>query len=355
MPGVTMEDVLRFTSGEPLGDIFCLTFVKNVGAAEALRRMGALPETVRTRSLEEGWEAQTSYEAGYPDLAWALDLGDWTVVIEPNGFNGTFASCLPALSQGTEAVSVLRHDYAEDTFDYAVDGTVVTGFELLAPEYRYGNDPDLLLEHMRAAGLPTEEGEDEAGHDISPSTRGLYVAGQITGVMLHPEALDGELLFAEVQPWFSPAPPPYDRLRDAALAVAIRAAPPRRAQHLAVAEIRRLAALLDLTDAPGLSEALAAAENGEPRIVTPDSELGRQVRSWLTASVRAGSSLNDPGARDQMTEDERQHAFHLGWFAKALRPVLWQRPKDAFVPVTDGPPPLGDQARRDAILAALRR
>ncbi|MFC9973436.1 DUF6461 domain-containing protein [Spirillospora sp. NPDC127200] len=353
MPGVTMEDVLRLTSDEPLGDIFCLTFVKKVDEAEALRRMGAIPETVRPRPLEEA-EARFSYGAGYPDLAWTLGLGDWTVVIEPNGFNGTFSSCLPALSQGTEAVSVLRHDYAADTFNYAVDGTLVTGFDPIASASRYGSDPDLLLEHMRVAGLPTDD-DDEADYDISPSTRALYVAGQITGVMLGPGALDGELLSAEVQPWFSPAPPPYDRLRDSELAAAIEAAPPRRAQHAAVEEVRRLAALLGLTDAPGLSEALAAAENGEPRIVTPDSELGRQVRSWLTASSRAGKSDNDPGARDQMTEGERRHAFHLGWFAKALRPVLWQRPKDAFVPASSGPPLLRDQARRDAILAALRR
>ncbi|MGI5166933.1 hypothetical protein ACQEU3_21530 [Spirillospora sp. CA-253888] len=144
-------------------------------------------------------------------------------------------------------------------------------------------------------------------------------------------------------------------MRDSGLAAAIEAAPPRRAQRAAVEEVRRLAALLRLTDAPGLPEALAAAERGEPQAVTPDSELGRQVRSWLTASVRAGDSLNDSSARGRMTEDERQHAFHLGWFAKALRAVLWQRPKDAFVPVTDGPPPLRDQARRDAILADLRR
>jgi hypothetical protein len=46
------------------------------------------------------------------DLAWAsaLSLGTWTVVFEPDGFNGSHLTA--EVSRGTEAVSVLRHDDA---------------------------------------------------------------------------------------------------------------------------------------------------------------------------------------------------------------------------------------------------
>jgi hypothetical protein len=53
---------------------------------------------------------------------------------------------LCAASHGTEAISVLRHDYASAHFAYAVDGAIITAFEPGYPveDFMYGSDPRRL-------------------------------------------------------------------------------------------------------------------------------------------------------------------------------------------------------------------
>ncbi|GAA3850727.1 hypothetical protein GCM10022243_15710 [Saccharothrix violaceirubra] len=283
-----------------LGEIFCLTFIRDVDGPEALRRIGGLPDTVATRTPEE-CAALHDFDHGYPDLAAALSLGTWTVLFEPSGFTGS--NLVDTLSRGTEAVSVLRHDYASNAFDHAIDGSPVTGFDPDFPVYRHGTDPDRLLPHMRELGFSDEE---DGAFDDHPIARALRLAELITGVLPSFEALCGPLPSAHVEPWFSAAPKPpaarpgYDGPLDA------------------VAEARRLAALHGVTDTPELAEALAAAERAERVTITPDSPLGRHVRAWLTESNRAGWSLNDHGGRGRMTDADRDRAHGLGWLARAL-------------------------------------
>jgi hypothetical protein len=281
-----------------LAEIFCLTFVRGVDGAEALRRMGGLSDTVATRTWTEVG-ALHNFDDGYPTVALALPLGGWTVVFEPNGFEG--ANLTTELSRGAEAVSVLRHDYACHSFAHAVDGELVTGFDPLDPAYRDGADPDRLLSRMADIGFTGAEDDDEADFDdvIAGS---LLLAEHITGVLPTFEALTGPLTSAHVEPWFSGARrPPAGR-------------PGHDGPVDAVAEVRRLTELHGLTGTPGLADALAAAE---PVTVTPDSPLGRHVRDWLTESRRASWSLNDHSGH-RMTETERRRAFDLGWLARAL-------------------------------------
>jgi hypothetical protein len=74
--------------------------------------------------------------------------------------------------------------------------------------------------------------------------------------------------------------------------------------------------------APGLDDALAAAESASPVAITPDSPLGLQVRDWLAGSRRASWSANDHRARDRMGDDERKRAFALGKLAESLGSAL---------------------------------
>lgn len=304
-----------YPGDEPmLDEIFCLTFIKGVDGTEALRRMGGLADTVATRTLSDIGDLH-NYDDGYPEVASVLPLGTWTVVFEPSGFEGSHM--VAALSRGTEAVSVLRHDYASPAFGYAVAGELITHFDPTSPAYRYGADPDRLVPRMIDAGfVTTDESDDDDDRYSSAISRSLRLIEQITGVLPTFEALTGPLTSAHIETWFSEAPkqpagrPGHDGPVDA------------------VAEVRRLTSLHGLTDTPGLADALAAAERAEPVVVTPDSPLGQHVRAWLTESRRASWSLNDHGGRHRMTETERRRAFDLGWLARALGAALQPRTGD---------------------------
>jgi len=187
--------------GPTLGEIFCLTFVKGVDTTEALRRMGGLFDTVAVRALPEIGDQHT-FDNGYPELASAVELDGWTVLLEPGGFEGSHL--VEALSQGTEAVSVLRHDYASPTFEHAVDGTLVVRFDPTFPAYRYGSDPDRLVPLMREVGFVTEDDEDDDGGQYDNAiSRSLMLTERLTAVLPTFDMLTGPLASAHFEPWFS--------------------------------------------------------------------------------------------------------------------------------------------------------
>lgn len=146
-----------------LGEIFCLTFIRGVDEREALRRMGGLLDTTATRIPAETVK-QNDADYGTTAVALVLSLGAWTVVFEPYGCHGN--SLTPVLSRGTEAVSVLRHDYANPGFSYAVDGELITYFDPTFPAYRDGADPDAA---PNAAACSTSAGSPK--HLAPPCSR----------------------------------------------------------------------------------------------------------------------------------------------------------------------------------------
>jgi hypothetical protein len=270
--------------------------------------MGGLPDTVAPRTPSEIGELHT-FDHGYPAVASALELGEWTVVFEPEGFEG--ASLVTALSQGTEAVTVLRHDYASPAFGYAINGELITQFDPTFPTHRHGADSDRLLAAMLDVGFTTT---DDGGQYDGAIARCLRLVERLTGVLPTIDVMTGPLTSAYIEPWFSAArKPPAAR-------------PGHDGPVDAVAEVRRLAELHGLTGTPGLADALATADRAEPVTVTSDSPLGRQVRVWLTEARRASWSLNDHGGRHRMTDTERHRAHDLGWLARALGAALQPEP-----------------------------
>ncbi len=280
-----------------LGEILCLTFVRNLDEAGALRRMGALGDTVGQRTLGDLVEEAEGFDHGYPTVAAAARLNGWTVVIEPGGFEGSDTALLSAVSEGTEAVSVLRHAYASNRFGYAAAGRLVTGFDPSWPGRRWGIEPDRLLFVMNEVGMTPDDAD--AGY-VEATLPALRLAGWITGVAVLPRVLEEVLLSAWIEPWFSDAVPPPVSNGDRLVHV-VTAAPAQVRRTVVVAELRRLATLLRVADAPGLADTFAAAESGGAA-VPAEGELGQRVRAWLADSRRAGNSLNDHSAR---VPDER--------------------------------------------------
>ncbi|MDX8028875.1 DUF6461 domain-containing protein [Lentzea sp. BCCO 10_0856] len=289
-----------------LGEIFSLAFVRDVEPLEAMRRIGGLPDTLAERTPEQIC-ALRNFDDGYPEVVCALALGEWMVLVQPTGF--WLAHLTVALSRGTEAVSLSRHDYATSSFNHAVDGTLVGGFDVNYPPVHYGADTERLLGLMREAGFDPddEEGEHDAG--ISGALR---LAELITGVAPTFGQLVAPLPSMHFDHWFSRHRP--------------SGSPSEHTAEEIIAE-------LDLARTPGLVETLAAARRGEHVVVTPESELGQHVREWSTLSRRASRSLNS--ARGRMSDQERARGHRFGWLLQelsfAFRPDLaWCRgPKQA--------------------------
>ncbi|BCJ49085.1 hypothetical protein Asp14428_05600 [Actinoplanes sp. NBRC 14428] len=265
-----------------LGARFCLTFVKGVGERAALDRMGAYEDTVaeRTGARLDGHAA-------------AVDLGRWTVVIEPGGAEGSDHVLLEAVSRGTEAMSVLRDDGASPRFTYAVRGGTAVAFDPAypAPELTWGSDPELLRHLMGAVGLREPGGEDEETWRDAEA-RALVLAQRLTGARLPEDPLGPPRLSARIEPWFVSPPRPADLLRPgprfAALFAAAEQATDERKREVAAAEMRRRAAAVGVAGAPGLDAALDRAARGGGEPVAAGSPLGRQVREWLDAPEEKG-------------------------------------------------------------------
>lgn len=104
-------------------------------------------------------------------------------------------------------LAVTRHDYAaEHSFEYANDGTIVTGYRLRHPYERYGSAPDRLNGFMRELGMGLDKPEDEAAWDAAwqdnystAVPRGFALAAKVTGVPFTPDMLDHPMLVGPIK------------------------------------------------------------------------------------------------------------------------------------------------------------
>ncbi|HEX8870873.1 MAG TPA: DUF6461 domain-containing protein [Lentzea sp.] len=275
-----------------LSEIFAIAFVRGVAPLDALQRIGGHPDTLEERTPEEIRDLH-DFDHGYPDIASALSLGEWTVVLQPTSWE--VGSLVDALSRRTEAVSVVRHDYASPSFLHAVDGKIVTYVDPSFPDQRTVRDPERVLPLLRRVGFDPFDPDDEEAQIDHPIARALRLAFLITGVLPTFEQLTEPLPSMHFDSWFARTRPDSTEAEPA----------------------ESIVAELGLGDTPGLAEALAAARRGERVVVAPDSELGRHVREWLKISRLGSWSLNS--ARSRMTEEERRRATRYGWLLLALR------------------------------------
>ncbi|MFG1948422.1 DUF6461 domain-containing protein [Nonomuraea sp. NPDC048826] len=184
-----MAETPGFPGYDTLGEIFCVSFVRDVSPEEVLRRFGVDEDTMEEVTFDELDErsADTMREdaAGFIGAA---RVGDWTVVVEPGGWQlAVDASIYGRVSRGTEVVSVCRHDYAQDTFAYIVDGVPVVSFDPMCPNHRAGSDPDRFVAKMREVGL--DPGHDLDGPGIEHRIEASFaLASSITGLTFPTDA-----------------------------------------------------------------------------------------------------------------------------------------------------------------------
>ncbi|GAA3128109.1 DUF6461 domain-containing protein [Streptosporangium carneum] len=197
----TLEEFAWLSGHEPLGEIYCVSFVRDLSPEEVLRRFGVdestMEEGVAFDELgERSVETMRDDAAGYIGAA---KVGDWTLVIEPGGWQLAVDPDIYApVSRGIEVVSVCRHNYASDSFAYIVDGEPVVHFDPMRPYDRSGSDPDRFVKEMSEVGLDPERDVDVDDSPVeSPMERSFALASRITGLPFSPEMLELRFLGAE--------------------------------------------------------------------------------------------------------------------------------------------------------------
>lgn len=192
------EEFAWLSGCETLDEIYCVSFVRGIPPEEVLRRFGVDESTMEEVTFDElderSAESMRDDVAGYIGAA---QIGGWTLVIEPGGWQIAVDSEIHGrVSQGTEVVSVCRHDYASDTFAYIVDGKPVVWFDPRMPDSRSGSDPDRFIVEMRRVGLDPDHDIDGPGIAF-PIPSSFALASRITGLSFSSEMLDLQFLGAE--------------------------------------------------------------------------------------------------------------------------------------------------------------
>lgn len=184
-----------------LMEAYCVTLVRGIAPERLLQELGAEP-TLRVTGAEalcepayESWD-----EDGERVFIGVAAVGEWSLMIEYNGYLGITDKAMLPVSRGRTVVSHFRNVNAVDHFYWFEDGDIRLHFEPLFAYARDGSRADELLAEMRESGFDLSEGDDR---DYDLHTEAAFaLAHRITGVHLTPE------LFASLEFIGAMAPPP---------------------------------------------------------------------------------------------------------------------------------------------------
>ncbi|MFD8643554.1 DUF6461 domain-containing protein [Streptomyces zaomyceticus] len=186
----TAADYVWFEDDFPdLAEAYCFTLVRGLSPAELTSRLEGRPEEPLrgVTAVVDATFARYDQEKGDRQLIAMTPLGDWTLLIEPNGYLGvTEEQALPA-SARTTWVSHFVNINGLGAFLWAEDQVLRLFFDPLFPEDRWGTEPDGLLDVMRRIGFHLDD--DFPERDLS-SPAAFALAEHLTGVAVTPTLLD---------------------------------------------------------------------------------------------------------------------------------------------------------------------
>ncbi|MFJ1545872.1 DUF6461 domain-containing protein [Streptomyces sp. NPDC088246] len=191
MSEATAHDYLWFDEHFPaLAEAYCVTLVRGLTPDTLLTQMGAtdLRRVTGVDDLQEpAYEAWDTHD-GDRLFAGVTRVGEWALMIEPNGYLGITDELIGPLSRGTTAVSHFRNVNAVDHFNWYENGELRLHFEPLFAYARDGSDPDGSVDTMRAAGFDLSE-DDERDFNLH-SEAAFALAERLTGLRLTRELLN---------------------------------------------------------------------------------------------------------------------------------------------------------------------
>ncbi|AOS63450.1 DUF6461 domain-containing protein [Actinoalloteichus hymeniacidonis] len=311
------------TDGKPG---FCFSFVHHTLPEQALCLLGGEQEDIVVVTPERAVELTGSFDLGYPEVAQAVRIGDWTVLVEVDGFQGTRREVLRSLSENGEVYSIFHDGGATGQFSHAVDGELRTCFDQLAPERRWGAEPDALLAAMAEVGLGESDGTAGVPR---PAATALALVERLTGVVVTEAHTTGHLLTV---PFHAPLPDARPALRPAVLephapeaAARLKelSRPSSRAELIDL--VRGMAEAAGLLDSEALRAALVQTASGAAVALDRGSPLYDQVMAWQVDHQRARRSAEQPGQADRLDTQARaamQARYEVGLAVRDAFAVL---------------------------------
>ncbi|MEU6013633.1 DUF6461 domain-containing protein [Streptomyces sp. NPDC047515] len=187
----TAQDYLWFDEHFPfLAEAYCVTLVRGLTPDSLLTRLGAtgVRRVTGMGDLTESAYGTWSDHDGDRLFVGVTGVGEWALMVEPNGYLGISDEIVGPLSRGTTAVSHFRNINAVDHFNWYEDGGRRLHFEPLFAYARDGSDPDGCVDTMRAAGFDLSDDEER---DYNLHTEAAFaLAERLTGVRLTRELFD---------------------------------------------------------------------------------------------------------------------------------------------------------------------
>ncbi|MEV0482283.1 DUF6461 domain-containing protein [Streptomyces sp. NPDC050508] len=190
----------------PLMHAYCVTLVRAITPDRLLHELGAEPD-IRVTGVEALHEpSYDSWDEHYGDplFVGVAAVGDWSLMVEHNGYLGVTTAAMLPVSRGRTVVSHYRNVNAVDHFYWFEDGDIRLHFEPLfayARDGSHADEPELLAE-MRESGFDLREDKDR--HYGLHTEATFALAHRLTGVLLTPE------LFASLEFTGALVPVPED-------------------------------------------------------------------------------------------------------------------------------------------------
>ena len=147
-----------------------VAFVRGMQLREVGDLLGFQWASEREATFTEATWQQANHPLTYP--VQAAEVGDWVVLVEPNGFQASLPTTIAALSRAGTAISVFWNVNRHMSVAVARDGTVVRSF-----------DPLLFGVGAQGEPLPQEEGLP-FGQEGAAVPAALELAERLTGVRI---------------------------------------------------------------------------------------------------------------------------------------------------------------------------
>ncbi|MGA5897077.1 hypothetical protein [Streptomyces venetus] len=299
----------------PLPDQPDVVFAAGLTPDEMLRRLGAVPGTVRPRDRRQAQRAVESAWAAHRPLVRAGERGGWAfATLEGGAAQFARPAVLRALSAGTRVV-VLTRQGPEVALTFAEDGVP-------CPQERTRRVMSPRKPHTAGGPWARRLGVDLWPGSTAAYTRFLAVLEQEFGITYDPaEEGPTELTGALLLPLLDDLPEAEDeppaRVGDFDLARLVESTPPQRLRVAVAAQLSRLASETGIDTYPEVAEALDRIHRGLPVRCDQDDPLGVRMRT-LTAEVHAARELlRDDGTVSVSVSGEdftawvaRDHAAH---------------------------------------------